>query len=99
MRYAGATQSGLETQLILKRDSGVNPRSQFEFVVPAPPTPKQQTTLGKQAPQQRSHSPAPTACLTKNASRLVARCLKKDISLVKSGRLLWFDRQNLAPRG
>lgn len=34
----------LETQLILKRNPGVKPRSQFEFVVTAPPTPKQQFT-------------------------------------------------------
>lgn len=38
------TQSGLETQLILKRACRVNPRSQHGFVVTAVPSPKQQFT-------------------------------------------------------
>lgn len=81
-----ATLSGLETQLILKRSSGVSLRSQFEFVVTAPPFPKQEFTdhTGKQAPKQRSHSPAPTACLNKTLESL--RNAEKDFSLLKSGR-------------
>lgn len=41
-RFAAAAQTRIETQLILKGNPEVIPRSQLEFVVTAPPEPKQQ---------------------------------------------------------
>ena len=90
--------TGLETQLILKRKPGVNPRSHFEFVVPAPPTPKQQFT--DHTGQTSSHSPAPTACLTK--TRPDSELNVKMTSEQKICQDVFFhcsDRQNLALRG
>lgn len=68
LRAAAATQSGLETQLILQRDTRSirghsllsQQHQQLNNSLP--------TTLHKQAPPQHGHSAAPPACSTQTAS-------------------------------
>lgn len=96
-RYAAATQSGLETQLILKRSPGVKPRSHFEFVVTAAPSPKQQFT--DHTGQTSSHSPAPTACLTTTRSDSELNVRMTSEQKIYQDVFYWSDRQNPALRG
>lgn len=68
LRAVAATQSGLETQLILQRDTGsILGHSLLSQQHPHLNN-SSKTTLRKQAPRQHGHSPAPKACLTQTAS-------------------------------